>query len=328
MEQLYRTYYNTLPQEEKQAVLQKIGENYQMTLKRFEEFSNWGQSTYTAVYEYENSEFVFVPGDMVTLGWDGFSTEVDPETISDIQSSFDDFGLSGPVEDYLRESTTPVRKTTIKPMLVERNLNTIGWIPLAMDDPSIQNQWAEELNEFQEKDYASYEVDKEIKFVRHKGGEISAYSYQTISYLDFLKQLSSEGFELPTEDEWEYLCGGGRRTLFAWGDSFDFSMHVHHFEEPEDLDKPYDMELPNMFGLSIAYDPYLLEVVKDKSPRFKGGDGGVNVCGGMGVVLGYLPCSPYYAAINDPETNMSDDYMDDIGGDYTFFRRVLHIEKI
>ena len=29
---------------------------------------------------------------------------------------------------------------------------------------------------------------------------------------------------------------------------------------------------------------------------FKGGDGGANVCGGLGPLLGYLSCSPYFSA--------------------------------
>ena len=37
----------------------------------------------------------------------------------------------------------------------------------------------------------------------------------------------------------------------------DYSMHLHHFESPEDEDKPFDMEEPNFFGVSIAYDPYM-----------------------------------------------------------------------
>ena len=32
-------------------------------------------------------------------------------------------------------------------------------------------------------------------------------------------------------------------------------MKLHHFENGEDQGKPYDMEQPNFFGLSIAYDP-------------------------------------------------------------------------
>ena len=43
----------------------------------------------------------------------------------------------------------------------------------------------------------------------------------------------------------------------------DYSMHLHHFESPEDEDKPFDMEGPNFFGLSIAYDPVMREVVKE-----------------------------------------------------------------
>lgn len=51
-----------------------------------------------------------------------------------------------------------------------------------------------------------------------------------------------------------FLCGG-RRTPFPWGDGTDYSMHLHNFESPEDEGKPFDMEEPNFFGLSIAYAP-------------------------------------------------------------------------
>ena len=39
-------------------------------------------------------------------------------------------------------------------------------------------------------------------------------------------------------------------------------MRLHWFENmDEDENRPYDMEEPNFFGLSIAYDPYMREVV-------------------------------------------------------------------
>ena len=37
-------------------------------------------------------------------------------------------------------------------------------------------------------------------------------------------------------------------------------MRLHWFENmDEDENRPYDMEEPNFFGLSIAYDPYMRE---------------------------------------------------------------------
>ena len=39
-----------------------------------------------------------------------------------------------------------------------------------------------------------------------------------------------------------YLCGGGCRTLFPWGDGLDHKMKLHHFESEEDQGKPYNME--------------------------------------------------------------------------------------
>ena len=49
------------------------------------------------------------------------------------------------------------------------------------------------------------------------------------------------------------MCGGGCRTLFPWGDELDYSMRLHWFDDmDEDENRPYDMEEPNFFGLSIA----------------------------------------------------------------------------
>ena len=70
-------------------------------------------------------------------------------------------------------------------------------------------------------------------------------------------------------------------------------MRLHWFEDmEEDGDRPYDMEEPNFFGLSIAYDPYMREVVQADGFTTCGGDGGCSICGGLGLFLGFLPCSP------------------------------------
>ena len=88
-----------------------------------------------------------------------------------------------------------------------------------------------------------------------KGFQICIYN--RTDYDALLAGLEQQGLSLPTADEWAYLCGGGCRTLFPWGDGMDYSMRLHWFEDTEeDEDRPYDMEEPNFFGLSIAYDPF------------------------------------------------------------------------
>ncbi len=37
-----------------------------------------------------------------------------------------------------------------------------------------------------------------------------------------VRALKEGPFTLATEDEWEYLCNGGTRTLFQWGDVLRF----------------------------------------------------------------------------------------------------------
>ncbi len=45
----------------------------------------------------------------------------------------------------------------------------------------------------------------------------------------------------------------------------------------------------------------------------------MNVCGGMGPLLGYLPCSPYFTAWYEEEDEQ-------LNGDYDFLRRIIRVE--
>ena len=144
--------------------------------------------------------------------------------------------------------------------------------------------------------------------------------YHRTEYEALLDQLKKQGLSLPTADEWAYLCGGGCRTLFPWGDGLDYSMRLHWFEDmEEDGDRPYDMEEPNFFGLSIAYDPYMREVVQADGFTTCGGDGGCSICGGLGPFLGFLPCSPHCK----PEVQEDNE----LNGDYDFYRPVIRVES-
>ncbi len=95
-------------------------------------------------------------------------------------------------------------------------------------------------------------------------------------------------------------------------------MHLLHFETPEDRDKPYDMEEPNFFGLSIAYDPYMREVVEADTLTTCGGNEGCNICGGMGPLVGFLPCSPH----RKPDVQ-EDDLLNN---DYDFYRPIIRVQ--
>lgn len=119
---------------------------------------------------------------------------------------------------------------------------------------------------------------------------LGSWPEETANYEDVKTRLNQAGFALPTEDEWEYWCGQGTPRIFA--PSFPEELL-------EDLcaDRRYfwscpELELPNGFGLRIAYDPYIYELV-DAPCIVKGGDGGGASHGGY-YILGVLPLSPHY----------------------------------
>lgn len=319
-ERLFRPQFNQMGTAEKQALMERLAAHYDMAFLGLHTFDRWGQNCTTGVFERDGREFVFVPGDTVTLGWEQFAVGLNQESREELEYLFREWEMEQPdPEELIRESMAPVRQAAIGPMLVGRELEELCWELVTMDDPRLtaHPDWLKQFREFAWSDLDSLTMHQSARIERtEKGFQICIYN--RTDYDELLAGLEKQGLSLPTADEWAYLCGGGCRTLFPWGDGMDYSMHLHHFESPEDEDKPFDMEEPNFFGVSIAYDPYMREVVKAEQFTTCGGDGGRSICGGLGIFLGFLPCSPHYK----PEVQEDKE----LNGDYDFYRPIIRVD--
>lgn len=316
MKNLYNNIYSVLPEEKKKEILENLAKKYNMEVLRFETFTKYSKSTFTAIFKYKESEFVFVPGDTITLGYEGLPKNLSDESLEQLR-----YFSENPyefLEEYIKDKFSKVREITIKPMLVERRLQIIGWRKSDLDElKKFDIELLEEYNNFKDSGYNRLTLNETARFTKIEDN-IEIELYEDITYDELYKNLKDDGFSLPSLNEWEYLCGGGCRTLFPWGDDIDYNMNLLYYTEKANK---YDLEEPNFFGLSIAYDPYKMEIIEANELTFKGGDGGCNVCGGFGEFLGYLPCSPYY---NQKTIDYDEEELD---GDFNFYRRIVRIEE-
>ena len=320
-EKRFRPQFNQMDTTEKQALMECLAARYDITFLGLHTFERWGQSCTTGVFEKDGREFVFVPGDTVTLGWEQFAVGLNQESREELEYLFREWEMEQDPEELIGESMAPVRQATIGPMLVGRELEELCWESVQIDDSRLTSHpdWLKEFQNFAWSDSSSLTLHQSARIERTEDG-FQTWIYHHTDYETLLQQLKKQGLSLPTADEWAYLCGGGCRTLFPWGDGVDYSMHLHWFEDvDEDENRPYDMEEPNFFGLSIAYDPYMREVVQADRFTTCGGDGGCNICGGLGPFLGFLPCSPHCK----PEVQEDNE----LNGDYDFYRSVIRVEN-
>ena len=318
-EKLFRTQFNQIETTEKQTLMESLAARYDMTFLGLHTFDRWGQSCTTGIFEKDGREFVFVPGDTVTLGWEQFAIGLNQDSQEELDYLIQEWEMECDPNEMIRESMAPVRQAAIGPMLVGRELEELCWEPVKMDDPRLtaHPDWLKEFRDFAWSDLDSLTLHQSARIERTEKG-FQIWIYNQMDYDSLMEQMEKQGLSLPTANEWAYLCGGGCRTLFPWGDAMDYSMHLHHFESPEDEDKPFDMEEPNFFGLSIAYDPYMREIVKADVFTTCGGDGGRSICGGLGIFLGFLPCSPHCK----PEVQENKQ----LNGDYDFCRPIIRVE--
>ena len=316
-EKRFRPQFNQMDTTEKQVLMENLAARYAMTFLGLHTFDRWGQSCTTGIFEKDGREFVFVPGDTVTLGWERFSVGLNQDSREELDYLFQEWEMECDSEEMIRESMAPVRQAAIGPMLVGRELEELCWEPVKMDDPRLtaHPDWLKKFRDFAWSDLDSLTLHQSARIERTEKG-FQIWIYNRTDYGTLLDQLEKQGL---SADEWAYLCGGGCRTLFPWGDGLDYSMRLRWFEDmDEEQDRPYDMEQPNFFGLSIAYDPYMREVVQADKLTTCGGDGGRSICGGLGPFLGFLPCSPHCK----PEVQEDND----LNGDYDFYRPIIRVD--
>ena len=109
-ERLFRTQFNQMETTEKQALMESLAARYDMTFLGLHTFDRWGQSSTTGIFEKDGREFVFVPGDTVTLGWEQFAVGLNQESRDELEYLFREWELERDPEEMIRESMAPVRQ--------------------------------------------------------------------------------------------------------------------------------------------------------------------------------------------------------------------------
>lgn len=308
---LWQPSFNCLAPEHKRKLMERIAKHYHLEFLGLQTFERYGLATTTGYFRKKNLDLVFVPGAHITLGWENFLTELNAAGKAELEEIYEEWG------EYpdIGASMAPVHKTSIGPMVVAVNLQEVGYEAIELTDKRLRLHERKLFKDYIAQDGLELTIARRARLSK-EGDHYQAYLYHQTSYLELKEKLAAQDLALPTADEWAYLCGGGCRTLFPWGEGIDESMKLYHFAESDDP-RPYDLAEPNFFGLVIGYDPYKRELVEDATLTTIGGDGGCNICGGLGLLLGYLPCSPH----NAPQKHSSDI----INNDYDFYRPLIRV---
>lgn len=274
------------------AKIQSLQLPFEPIGRRF--YSMNGIKTETIQFKYGDAEFVFVEGKRdVTLGWNVETCKLGERILKMLQEYYE-----WDHEDY-SESLKEMKEDYKSQIAVARQCGDQQKAEQLEEELENEVEWLKEeaYNTFDEflcawnlylQECLSPERKADIGSMLVEVN--SRYLEKTQTYDAFIHELKRTPFCLATEDEWEYLVNGGRRTLFRWGD-FLTEREIHEMFQVGCAgvqSKQTHLETPNMFGLQICYNSYRYELIDDR--RFvKGGDGGGSLCGGEGLIH-VVPC--------------------------------------
>lgn len=280
----------------------------------------------TWLLEYQGSQFVYVAGQKnVVLGWDVNKCPVGEGVIKGLRQDFADWQayyrneideLREYYEEEIAEAKAAGKIEEAEKLCLElqqelqdskercREAGYENW-------EGFLNKWREHLSQclspLRTADIGDMLVEADSNYLEKDAATLE----------EAVHSLKAAPFTLATEDEWEYLCNGGARTLFRWGDSLEGVLEEIYGVGAVGTEgaKPL-LEQPNMLGLFIAYDSYKNEII-DNIRYTKGGDGGGSLCGGDGTIY-VLPC--YTAFYRNPENKTYK-----LSKDYYAYRRIIRL---
>ena len=227
--------------------------------------------------------FALIPGDRATLGYNRgqpFTPEEKDLQEWQMDSSeanlvtFDGVLLHDLMETFppgyhkwyafLDQVMLPLRTASIRPFLLEVE--------------------AKKVSELLPTPWRMYHI-RPNRFLGGKRMRASCQQYPNfVSHSELVLLLNSQGFRLPTSDEWEYARAAGTRSLFYWGEALWSDLQYQQ----------------NAFGLLIENDSYRWEFCGEVG-MMRGGDGGCAACGGEGRLAECITAASAYASLlEDP----------------------------
>ena len=93
-EKLSRPQFNQMETTEKHALMESLAARYDMTFLGLHTFDRWGQNCTTGIFKKDDREFIFVPGDTVTLGWERFAVGLDQDSREELDYLFQEWEMS------------------------------------------------------------------------------------------------------------------------------------------------------------------------------------------------------------------------------------------
>lgn len=253
-EALEWTQWKTLSLELKTQVMNQILKYFVSPLKRvsdvaYQQFELDGVKCGTFECSIDGERFVLVPGNQeAILGWQsgiqGISRNLwdqkplyENEVYRKVQKNY---GLKT-AEDwdiFVNESTTPLRKQIIAPMLVQKRVQPVGTTYIG-DLDMITGEFSGRLEDFAPikellfsyfkqpqtfEESLRVEVPQEIfeenqfyALLVEADEKYAIYTHETCHLRRLQEKMDEQLFDLLTEDQWEYAVSGATRKLFRWG---------------------------------------------------------------------------------------------------------------
>lgn len=268
IDKLYNPQYDLLSVSDKKALLNTLAAIYNLELICFKEFKAFEKSTYTAVYRSNDGiDFVFVPGDTVTLGLnfknkplqdifndenlaelvypfvEGYEEEIlsEEDVQRKISEALADEAIISNIEKYLTHNFTQEGEFIIHPFLVQKTYSETCWVPISDEDLRQNKEWQQMIENAEKTGLSETMVHNTVCLYKIDDSNWCGKYYEVTTFQKLLQNIKDNGYSLPTQREWEYLAGKGCRTIFPWGNNIDFSMNLKHMEWM-DNDGEYTLE--------------------------------------------------------------------------------------